>query len=99
MKKIIVRYGQTIYDIAIQEYGCFEGAFVLCQDNGISLSAELTAGQILLVNTTVADFNGNNKDVASFFGRFKIIVNSGYQPPVVIVPFYSGDFYSDFYEI
>ena len=99
MKKIIVRYGQTIFDIAIQEYGCYEGVTVLCQDNVLSLSSELVAGQVLLIQITVPDFSNGNMQVVNYLVANGIKPNSGYQKPIITAPFYSGGFYGSFFEI
>lgn len=46
-----VRYGQTIFDVAVQNYGHIEGIAILIQDNsGMTLNTTLVSGDILSVN-------------------------------------------------
>ncbi len=42
--KVTVRAGQTLADIAIQEYGSLEAVFTLARENGVSPTAELSGG-------------------------------------------------------
>lgn len=42
--KVTVRAGQTLADIAIQEYGSLEAVFTLAWENGVSPTAELSGG-------------------------------------------------------
>lgn len=42
--KVTVRTGQTLADIAIQEYGSLEAVFLLAWENGISPTVELSGG-------------------------------------------------------
>lgn len=46
--KVTVLSNQTLTDIAIQVYGSAEGVFLLAQENGISVTDELTPGQLLV---------------------------------------------------
>jgi nucleoid-associated protein YgaU len=45
--KVTVMAGQTLADISLQEYGTIEAMPQIALENGISLSAVLTAGQVL----------------------------------------------------
>ncbi len=45
--KVTVMAGQTLADIALQEYGTIEAMPHIASANGISLSADLNAGQVL----------------------------------------------------
>lgn len=51
MKAIKVLYGQSVEDIAIQEYGALEGLRYLLPDNNLSLTELLYAGQELRIRT------------------------------------------------
>ena len=46
----IVKYGQNLMDIAIQEYGGIEGLLTLAIDNNLSITSEITLGQVLKIN-------------------------------------------------
>ena len=51
MKIITVKFGQTIFDIALQEYGDLEGIKTLLEDNeGLDLSQELVEGSKLNIS-------------------------------------------------
>lgn len=46
-----VRYGQTIFDVAVQNYGTVEGVAILLEDNpGLTLNSDLEVGSTLRVN-------------------------------------------------
>ena len=47
MATVKLKDRQTPVDIAIQEYGSFEGVFALAERNGISITEVLAAGQEL----------------------------------------------------
>jgi LysM repeat protein len=49
MKTVIVRNNQSLWDIAIQEYGTVEAVFDLAMANGLGITDILTAGQVLNV--------------------------------------------------
>ena len=49
MKKIKVLNNQSLFDIAIQEYGTVEAVFDLAMANGLGITDELNAGQELAV--------------------------------------------------
>jgi len=54
MKRIKVLNNQSLFDIAIQEYGTVEAVFDLAMANGLGITDELNAGQELVV--PVSDF-------------------------------------------
>jgi hypothetical protein len=61
-KKVIVKERQTIWDLAIQEYGSVDGAFKILADNlGIDLETDLVPNSILLINSDPI-----NKDVVNY---------------------------------
>lgn len=50
MKEIIVISGQTIYDIALQEYGSYQGIEFILEDNDdINLELDLIPGKLLQI--------------------------------------------------
>jgi hypothetical protein len=50
VSKAIVTEGQSIYDVALQEYGSAEAVFDLLKDNNLTLDTTLVAGQELSIN-------------------------------------------------
>lgn len=61
MKRINVKPGQSVFDIAIQEYGSAQGVAILMEDNDIS-ALELQVGQELHIRDEVID-----KNVVNYF--------------------------------
>lgn len=64
--KAIVQAGQTLFDIAIQEYGTLESVMQLAKVNNLSITEVLMAGQVLDVpdqvyDKKVADYCKNNQ--------------------------------------
>lgn len=62
---VTVKNGQTLADIAIQEYGDLSAVFLIAKENDISPSGNLTAGTVLrlpdvVVNKEMQDFCRNN---------------------------------------
>lgn len=56
MKQIIVDNRQTIWDIAIQEYGSVMGAALLIKDNELpGYMPSLMPGQVLLIKSAPVD--------------------------------------------
>ena len=56
MKTITVQDRQTIWDIAMQEYGSVEGVFELIDDNpGLTIDSNLTGGQLLKIKSAPVD--------------------------------------------
>lgn len=67
MKTVTVTYGQTLSDVALQEYGCSEGIVLLAQDNDLSLTAKVEAGQPLQIRDVVPELTPTNIAVAQYF--------------------------------
>lgn len=53
--KTVVQAGQTLLDIAIQEYGTIEAAFMLAKANNLSITDTLQAGQSVDIPEKVYD--------------------------------------------
>ena len=49
MKTIIALNNQSLFDIAIQEYGTIEAVFDLAMANNLGITYLLTAGQVLVI--------------------------------------------------
>lgn len=82
MKQITVKFGQSIYDIAVQYYGCTDGVWLLMEDNPVlqSITDIPTACTLLLVRfpvpklarfnqRTAADIEAQNIEVAGGFNN------------------------------
>jgi hypothetical protein len=55
IKTIVVQAGQSLADIALQEYGTYEGIILVVQANpGLSVSSILVGGQELVIFTQKA---------------------------------------------
>lgn len=73
MKQVIVQQGQTIVDIALQEYGSVEGLFALLEANQtLDLDSQLEPGQKVLIR--VEDVV--NSDIVNYYQRNNISVVS-----------------------
>ena len=66
MKDYTVLYGQSLLDIALQECGTVEALIALCADNNLSITEDLSVGQILqidgakIVNKAVVQYYRDN---------------------------------------
>jgi hypothetical protein len=98
MKTIKVATGQTLFDIALQEYGCFEAVKRICELNNTSIDSELMIGFELLVDSDVPVLTDTNVFTYNYLKQSAIIPNSGFKASVSGV-FYNHEFYnSNFYE-
>lgn len=97
-KEIEVFNGQTLKDIAMRRYGCYEGKFLIIQDNpGLGLSSELAHGQKLKIRTEVPQLTDTNLRVVQYYNDNNIDVNSGYAPETAqIGQFMPDQFTEDF---
>ena len=50
MKKVTVKDRQSIFDIAIQEFGTLQNLFDILKDNNLTLDSQLSGGQELIIN-------------------------------------------------
>ena len=63
--KTVVQAGQTLLDIAVQEYGTIEAVFMLAKANDMSITDSLQAGQQIEIpekvyNSELADYCRRN---------------------------------------
>jgi len=73
MRQVIVQQGQTIVDIALQEYGSVEGLFAFLEANQtLDLDSELEPGQKVLVR----EEDVVNSDIVNYYQRNNISVIS-----------------------
>lgn len=64
-KEIYIRANQSIYDIAVQEYGHVDHVFQILKDNpSLDLNTDLDAGAVIKIDTTLAVVD---KDVQDHF--------------------------------
>jgi hypothetical protein len=71
-KELTLLSGQTLYDVAIQEYGHTDGVFLLLEDNeGVidDLSEIPPAGTKLLIRLQVPELSDDNRAIAAEFAR------------------------------
>jgi hypothetical protein len=86
MAEYRVRYGQTIFDVAVQNYGHIEGIAFLIQDNvGVTLNTTLVSGEILSINTSKVIDSGkvnylkdNKVVIANYDEEVRISDQEGY---------------------
>ncbi len=62
MSKVVVIQDQTLFDIAIQEYGSVEGVIQLAVDNDISITEVLSPGMALDISVEPIDV-----DIVSYY--------------------------------
>lgn len=73
--------GQTIIDVAIEYYGCYEGVFLILEDNPtLVLGDKLNASQKIVLRDAVPTLTDNNVTIAQYFATKNIKVNSGDKP-------------------
>jgi hypothetical protein len=86
LKAIIVRYGQSTSDIALENYGCFEGANQLMLDNPGILSADqiLQPGTMLYVQNPVPVFTDSNTQIVQTLVNDGTLISTGLKPAAQI---------------
>lgn len=76
---IEVDLGQTLWDVAVNEYGSVEGVPLLLADNAdqlkLGFDSELVAGMLLKIKTSPAD-----KETRQVISDTKLIINTGSTP-------------------
>lgn len=77
-KHIIVGDRQCLIDIAIQEYGCYEGVVLLIEDNNavVSWSQSLLPGMPLKIRKNIPKITDQNQAVATELNNTEAIVVS-----------------------
>jgi len=53
MIELIVRYGQTIFDVCIWKYGTLQEISRLVRDNGVNYDQAILQGDTLLINSSL----------------------------------------------
>lgn len=80
MLKTAVIHNQSLIDLAIQQYGGYEGVFLLAQDNASiveDLGMLFTPGTELKVRNPIPELNEENRTVVSSFLNSNVEVASG----------------------
>lgn len=77
MRTIKVQQGQTLKDIAMQEYGCFEGLQRILELNNIGFGF-LANGANVIVDDTAPVLSENNLRVVKYYQNEAVVVNSHY---------------------
>lgn len=70
---VTAQENQSVYDICTQEFGDIEQLFILLEDNNLSISSKLQAGQELLINNSGI----GNKEVKDYIYLQEIKLNNG----------------------
>lgn len=77
MIEYTVQYGQSLWDIAIQEYGHIDGIFLLVKDNlQLSVTSVPAVGSKVLLRNEVPELSDNNQRIVAEFKRNNITVAS-----------------------
>ena len=81
-KKIIVSQGQSLIDIAMQEYGALPGVFLILEDNTELSAVDQTpiAGTEINIRVDVPEISEGNRAIARKFVKEGLRVNSGSAP-------------------
>jgi len=93
VEKVIVKQGQCLDDIALQEYGDCGAVSLLLEDNGNlqGFGTVLSGGQILLLKQTPI-----NQDVVDYYKRKNIIPCTGVFDGVIQLGGFSNGFSNGF---
>ncbi len=78
MATINTTEGQTLTDIALQEYGCVEGIFILMEDNPmLNMDGKLITGQAVQIREAIPELTINNKAIATELKASSRKINTG----------------------
>lgn len=92
MKKIVTSEGQSMLDIALQEYGDAAGVISVAAINGLSVTTKLATNTELSVD----DDNPINRKIRDYYFEKTYKVNTGYVVPSTL-PVGIHDDYHDQY--
>lgn len=93
-RKVTVKSGQSIFDIALQEYGSVEGVYNLMQDNPAripSLDVDLLPGDVLLIGSDPVQ-----KDVTDYYTRNSVFPATRSEEESDLFGDFNNDFNDDF---
>ena len=95
MTSTTITAGQSLLDVALQEYGSVDALFALADANGLAVTDPLTAGQeLVLVPVPVGYYVG----LGDYFRRRKQRLNTGDVPPAPPLPRAPRYFSSSFFK-
>lgn len=86
----IVKDGQNLYDVTLQEFGTLEELFVVIIDNSINVNKRVSAGQDLVTNNEKT----GDESVKGFYKLNAISPNNN--QGTGLPPQIAGDFNNDF---
>ena len=93
MSTIIVRNGQDIFDVCLQEYGTLDLLDQFLSDNDLSINDNLVIGQELTINKENV---GNLRVKNSFENANFVVMNADEETLATTVGQFNGDFNDDF---
>lgn len=97
---IKTRYGQTLIDLALQYYGCYEGLFILLEDNPTinSIDEVPQPGTILLIRDSVPALTDNNVSVVAEINKRSLTFNSSIAADeITTLPYIEAGYWSSTY--
>lgn len=83
--EVKVKPGQTIYDLALQEYGSIEGVVIIAQENDLDLEEDLVEGSTIRINSNPID-----QSIVNYYKDNGIFPKSGGDINVAISGFSDG---------
>ena len=79
---ITVKYGQSIFDVCLENYGSLEYLFTLLADNDLTINSKLQSGQEIVIN----NLGIGDENIKSFVSLQKKKFNNNQtilEPPIV----------------
>lgn len=73
MDNTVIAFGQSLFDIAIQQYGTPNAALAIAFENGLSITDELEPGQLL----ALPFYDAAKIDVAAYYSKKSILPSTG----------------------
>lgn len=78
MKQYVTQYGQSLIDIALQEYGHIDGVFQIIKDNPqYAITDVPKVGDVVLIQKTVPVLSLDNNKIAETIKSDNITMASG----------------------
>jgi len=92
---MIVKNGQSVFDITTQEFGTLEELFTLLVDNDLNANSKLISGQELIINK----IGKGEENIKSFITLGGIVFNNdqGKALPPVLSGDYNNDYSNDYF--
>lgn len=86
-KQITIADRQSIIDIAMQEYGCYEGVFAILEDNAdriMAIDEVPLPGMKLNIRNIMPEFNSSNRAIVSEYKRLSHnVIGNGNGTPYI----------------